>query len=131
MKLFTTTFYKLKMMLSDRLFFSAMIILPLIITVATGYAIRFEKMGVIPLAYVDEDESQYSRLLLDRLHKKEGFRILETDRREALRQLKENEVEAVFVIKNGFQDKIESGDNEEVIDMLKAPSSYSADFAAE
>jgi len=131
MKLFTVTLYKLKMMLSDRLFFTAMIAIPLLITIATGYALRHEKLNVIPVAFVDEDGSNYSREVIERLSKKEGLEILVSARDEALEMLQNNKVEEVFVIKEGFEEKIVLGDNEQIIDMVKSPYSFSADFVGE
>lgn len=131
MKLLIITFYKLKMMLNDRLFFAAMVVIPLFITIATGYALRYEKLNVIPIAVVDEDQSEYSRTLLDRLSKKEGFKIVTTTTEKALEMLKSNKIEEVFVIKKGFEEKIIHGENEQIIDMVKSPSSFSADFAGE
>lgn len=45
------------MMMADRLFFIAMIVLPVLIMVAAGYALRYEKLDLIPVAAVDEDAS--------------------------------------------------------------------------
>ena len=131
MKLFTVTYYKLKMMLSDRLFFAAMIILPLFITVATGFALRHEKLDIIPVAFADEDGSGYSAILLERLAGKEGLQIQAVSRIKAMEMLKANKVEAVFIIKKGFEENIRKGENKQIIDMIKAPSSFSAAFISE
>jgi len=131
MKLFTVTFYKLKMMLRDRLFFASMVLIPLFITVATGYALRYEKLNVIPVAVVDEDGSDYSGTLLERLSGKKGIRIAAVSRKEALKMLEGNEVEEVFVIKKGFEEQIVNGNTKQIIDLVKSPSSYSADFVSE
>jgi ABC-2 type transport system permease protein len=131
LKLLIITFYKLKMMLSDKLFLAAMILIPLFITIATGYALRYEKLNVIPVAFVDEDKSDYSKLLLDRLDKKEGFNIKVTTSEQALEMLKGDEIEAIFVLKKGFKEKITSGENKEIIDLVKSPSSFSSDYIGE
>ncbi|HHW48191.1 MAG TPA: ABC transporter permease [Clostridiaceae bacterium] len=119
------------MMLSDRLFFAAMIIIPLLITVVTGYALRNEKADSIKIAVVDEDNSDFSKILVERLSVKEGIDLKNIDGEYALDLLKNNEVEEVFIIKRGFKDRIINGENEELIDVLKSPSSFSAEFAGE
>jgi len=131
MKLLIITGYKLKMMLSDRLFFAAMVIIPLLITIASGYALRYEKSNVIPIAIVDEDNSGYSRTLVDRLAEKEGFKIESATGEKALEMLKGSKVEEVFIIKKGFEGKIVNGENQGIIDLIKSPSSFSADFVSE
>ncbi|MDA8227569.1 MAG: ABC transporter permease, partial [Desulfitobacterium hafniense] len=122
---------KLKMMLADRLFFTAMVVLPLFITVAAGYALRYEKLNTIPIAVVDEDNTAYSSVLLERLEKKEGFRIMEVGRDDAVALLEGNKVEQVFIIKSGFEEKIKSGEKKELIDVVTSPSSYSASLTSE
>lgn len=124
-------YYKLKMMVSDKVFFAAMIIIPVFITLATGYALRHEKMGTIPLVIVNEDKTEDAGLLIKRLSEKKGLDIQLADKKEAAQKLKEKKVEMVFVIKKGFQKKLMSGDNTKIIDFIKTPGSYSADFTAE
>lgn len=131
MRLLKITFYKLKMMLGDRMFFAAMIVIPLLITLMTGYALRYEKMNTIPVAFVDEDKSSYSITLMERISQKPGFRLEQTDRKEALSLLENGRVEQVFIIGAGFEERIRSGENKGLIDLIQSPSSYSAGFTAE
>lgn len=131
MKLLTITWYKLKMMFSDRLFFAAMVILPLFITIAAGYALRYEKSNLIPIAFVDEDGSTYSEQLVKRIFDKEGFKVMKVSKDEAFSLLDGNKVEQVFVIKQGFEERIKNGENKELIDVVASPSSYSAGFTSE
>lgn len=131
MKLLMITFYKLKMMFADKVFFAAMVIIPLFITLSTGYALRYEKLNTIPIAFVDEDQSNYSRVLIDRLSGKEGLRIERSTREDAVDKIKNNKVEAAFVIGKGFEEKITGGDNKGIIDMVKSPTSSASDYIRE
>lgn len=131
MKLLTIAFFKLKMMLGDRLFFVMMVVIPLFITIASGYALRYEKLDTIPVAFVDEDRSDYSSVLIDRISLKEGIKVDAVSRETALSLLEGNKVEQVFIIKEGFEGKIRNGENKELIDLVNSPSSYSADFTSE
>lgn len=131
MKLLSVTFYKLKMMLADKLFFAAMIIIPMLITVAAGYALRYEKLNTIPIAIVDEDMSGSSRLLADRLEGKEGISLILADRDEAGKMLENSQVEQVYIIKPGFGEALERGESDGLIEMYSSPSSYSAGFVRE
>jgi len=131
MKLLTVTWYKLKMMLSDRVFFAAMVVIPLLITVSTGFALRHEKMNIVPVAVADEDNSDYSKTLLERLKGKEGLGVAITDRKNALKMLEGSKVEAVFVINKGFEDNISAGSNSGLIDLAKSPSSFAAGYVRE
>ncbi len=131
MKLITVTFYKLKMMLGDRLFFTVMIIIPLLITIAAGYALRYEKNNTIPVALVDEDRSDYSETLVREIGKKEGLSVAEVSRSTALSLLEDNKIEQVFIIREGFGQSVKNGEASGLIDLLSSPSSYSANFTSE
>lgn len=130
-RLLTVAYYKLKMLLSDRLFFAAMIIIPLLITIAAGYALRYEKLNTIPLAMVDEDMSESSELLLDRLAGKEGISLTRTDRESSMKMLENNEVEQVYIISSGFENRVLKGESEGLIEKFSSPSSYSESFTRE
>lgn len=130
-KLISTAFYKLKMMLGDKLLFSAMILIPLMITIAAGYSFRHEKLDIIPVAVVDEDGSEYSSLLLERLSGKEGLALITTDRETAAALLEENEAEQVFIIQKGFEEAIRKGVSEGLIELISSASSYSAGYTSE
>ncbi len=118
-------------MMGDRLFFAAMIIIPLLIMVAAGYALRYEKLGIIPVAAVDEDGSVYSSLLLERLSKKEGLGLYAVNRKEGLSMLESSRVEHFFIVKEGFEANILLGESNSLIDLVSSPSSYSSGFAQE
>ncbi len=130
-RLLTVAYYKLKMLLADRLFFAAMIIIPLLITIAAGYALRYEKLNTIPLAVVDEDMSSSSELLIDRLAGKEGISLTRTDRESAMKLLEDNEAEQVYIIGKGFENSILTGKSEGIIEKYSSPSSYSESFTRE
>lgn len=131
MKLAIVTFYKLKMLISDKLLLAAMIIIPLFLTVVTGYSLKYEKLNIIPIAFVDQDGSEYSGLLLERLQKKEGIKIENTTSQKAAEMVKNNKAEAAFIVKKGFMESIAGGNSSQIIDLIKSPASFSVDFVKE
>lgn len=118
-------------MMGDRLFFAAMVVIPLLIMIAAGYALRYEKLNIIPVAAVDEDGSGYSVLLLERFSKKEGLSLHVVNRKEGLSMLEESQVEQIFIIKAGFEEAIKNGETESLIELVSSPSSYSSGFTQE
>ncbi len=102
-KLSKLTFYKLKIMFSDKLFFYLMVIIPVLITLATGYALRYEKLKVIPVGIVDNDKSETSKILLERFSKKEGLKIKYLTKEDGIKEIKNNKIEALFIIKSGLK----------------------------
>jgi len=130
-KLLNVTYYKFKMMMADRLFFASMIVIPLVIMLAAGYSLKHEKFSVIPVAVVDEDNTETSRLLIIRLSQKEGIGIFEVSREEGMEMIENGEAEQLFVINKGFEESIKKGDSRGLIDVVSSPSSYSEAFTRE
>ncbi len=119
------------MMLADKLFFSSMIVIPLLIMVTVGYALRNEKLDIIPIAAVDEDNTPCSELLIERICCKEGISLSKAGREEAMSMLEEGRAEQIFIINKGFQDRVKKGDSKGLIELVSSPSSYLAGFTKE
>ena len=119
------------MMIGDKLLLISMIVIPLLIMVVSGYALQYEKLDVVTVAAVDEDGTEYSALLLDRLAVKEGIELHRVSREEGLKMLESSKVEQVFAIKDGFEASVKDGQENGLIDLLSSPASYSSGFARE
>jgi len=61
----TTTFYRLKLILGNRLLFFVMVITPLLLTFIAGNALRMEKYQEVRIAVIDYDNSEFSQMLID------------------------------------------------------------------
>lgn len=131
MRFFIILKNRLRVLFSDKLFVITMIIVPIMLSLVTGYAQRQEKLGYIPIMLVDEDNTEYSELLCERLVTKEGLKVNLGDRKEALKQLEKNNFEAAVIIKKGFEEGLQKGDLNELITLFKVPSSYSAELIKE
>lgn len=131
MRLFEVTLYKLKMMLADKVFFVAAVVLPVLIALLAGYAMRDEKLNIIPVAVVDEDKTSYSKLLMDRISKKNKLEIEYTSRKDALELLEGKKVEHVIVIKEGFEEKVKTGDSGKLVEFIESSSSYTLGYVRE
>lgn len=79
----------------------------------------------IPIALVDEDHTNFSKMVIERIVDEQSQRIdLKVMKRDgAERLLLKNDLDSVFVIKEGFQKKLLNGDEEELIDVWITESS--------
>jgi ABC-2 type transport system permease protein len=79
----------------------------------------------IPIALVDEDHTNFSKMVIERIIGEQSQRIdLKVMKRDgAERLLLKNDLDSVFVIKEGFQKKLLNGDEEELIDVWITESS--------
>lgn len=68
---------------------------------------ELEAVGTkIPIIMVDEDQSSYSRMLIELLQEEPYLEVLEKDLDTALLDLQENRVEGVYGIQEGFEEDI-------------------------
>lgn len=123
--------YKLKIILSDKTFMVAMVLIPLFLTLITGYALKFEKESKIPVALCDLDNSNYSTTVLERVMGKDGFEFILTNEKTALKMVKDFKVEAAYIIKEGFEEKLLSGDTSGIIEQVSSPSTIASDLISD
>ena len=71
---------------------------------------KSEATGVPAIALVDEDKSMISEKFTRMLTAHAGIRVEPLDREEAHKKLDTHKIEGVFVLTDGFGQKIESGD---------------------
>lgn len=122
---------RIKVMLSDRVFITAMLVIPLALALIIGYAQREERLDYIPMAVVDEDGSDLSRILTGRISQKEGIKVFEASREEAEVLLENKKVEVVLYISEGFEEAVTSGKTNEILEMEKSPSTVSGELVKE
>ena len=122
---------RLKVILSDRIFIAAMLIIPLILAMIMGYAQRKEKLNYVPMALVDEDGSVLSKTLAHRISKKEGLRALPVTREEAEELLRDKKAEVALIIPEGFEAAVESGRTSGILEFVKSPYTVSGEVVKE
>jgi ABC-2 type transport system permease protein len=123
--------YKLKVLFADRSFLAAMIIIPIFLTLITGYALKFEKYDSIPIAICDLDNTDYSNKILEKIETKKGFKILKVKENEAIKLVKNYKAESAFIFKKGFKENIISGNIKGTIEQFAHPSSLSMEIIRE
>ncbi len=104
--------------------FLLLLLLPLLAFLAL-YPLFKSSVGdvAIPVALVDEDESQWSELVQERVAQDNRVRIIEVDRNKANEAVQKGDVEAAFVLKNGFMESIRSGNISDSVHWLRTEQS--------
>ena len=88
-----------------------------------GFLEKQQKELAIPIGVVDLDESDFSKEIIKGMKKQEMIMVYETSSEEGNELLEQNEVDSVFVIKNGFQEQLLKEDREETIELWISPNS--------
>ncbi|QHE51222.1 ABC transporter permease [Pontibacillus sp. HMF3514] len=77
----------------------------------------------IPVALVDEDESQWSEIVQERVAQDNRVRIIDMDREKAKVAVQKGDVEAAFVLNQGFMEAIRSGNISDSVQWLRTEQS--------
>ncbi|GAB4291084.1 MAG: hypothetical protein Kow0067_17580 [Coriobacteriia bacterium] len=100
------------------------IILPIALTLVFGSAFGASEGAPLTVLAVDEDATSYSGQVVDLLAEEPSFEVVEVERNEAERQIREGEASVAVVLGEGFGDDVERGDA--VIELLRDPASENA-----
>ncbi|MFZ5824033.1 MAG: ABC transporter permease, partial [Bacillota bacterium] len=123
-------FYRLKMLAASPLTLLLMLLAPAMVLLAIS-AVASPRQAAIPVAVVDQDRTEYSRLLVQRLQGRSILRVTLLDEAEAVRLVQTRRLEAALVIEPGLQEAILAGQSEGRIRVVKSPASMVAEMAAE
>ena len=111
-----------------------MLICPSLFGYISSYALS-EKNALLTIAYLDEDKSSETEILINELSGITGMTLIEiSDSREGQRLIKSRKVEGVLTIREGFSANIYSTNQKDTKYMLSykaAPGTRSANLAAE
>lgn len=130
-KLFLVVSTYSKIIFSDRMFVAAMIFFPVLLGMIYASAAIKEELISVRAAYVDNDSTKSSMELYKRLNSHEGLEVFEATLEEAKELLKGGKVEAVLVLKEGFEKSINQGETKPFFSILTLPSSFSSGFLSE
>ncbi|WHY87503.1 ABC transporter permease [Neobacillus novalis] len=126
------TYFKIREILRHPLSLLLIFFVPLGLTLIVGHMVeKGQKQLEIPIAIIDEDHSDFSRLLVDRISSQAKLHLYKVSGENAERMLLKNDVDSVFVIKKGFQKRLLTGQREEIIDVWTSPSSIAEGIVRE
>ncbi len=115
--------FRLKLMLTDKALLAAILAAPLLLTLLLGGMQGYNKPKLIPVAVADQDKSDFSRLVIERLAAKEGLKVISSDEASARNMVQNYAAEAAFIIKKGFEAGILAGNADSSITIVKSPQS--------
>ena len=85
----------------------------------------------VPIGWIDEDDTAFSHKLLERVQALEVVWVTEGDKDTLIANLQTGRLEGVFVIKDGFEDALKSGEFEDTLQLLRSPYSTAAGVISE
>ena len=89
------------------------------------------KQSAIPIAIVDRDETDFSRLIINRMKEHKGIEVMELDETSAIRGLKRGEVDTVFIIKTSFEQQLLAEKREKTVELWTTPLSMATGIVKE
>ncbi|MDW7677864.1 MAG: ABC transporter permease, partial [Bacillota bacterium] len=130
MKTFLYSGVILKRYLKKKRLLFMMLLMPLLTAVMIGSVYQPAVDGAIPIAWVDEDDSQASRYLTELMQQEPLLRLMITDRTEAIDLTRRYRVEGTYIIPAGFEDQLQQ-DRIPRMEMIRSAASFGADTIAE
>ena len=85
----------------------------------------------IPIGWIDEDDTEFSHMLRQRVDALEVVSVFDRDRETLIANLQTGKIEGVLVIKEGFEESIRAGEFEGTLEMLRSPYSTAAGVIGE
>lgn len=132
MVIFSMTYLKIMEVVRNPVPFIFLIFIPIGLTLLVGL---FLDEGLneleIPIALVDEDRTELSITIAKRMKDQAKIHIHEVSSEQANRMLLRNDVDSVFVIKKGFQEKLLHEQRENTIEIWVTPSSMAVGIVKE
>jgi ABC-2 type transport system permease protein len=126
-EIFIITKTRIKLLLRKKLLLALCLILPIVFYFIAGEIFsKSEAYNKIPIALIDEDNTEISKLIVDKLKSNDSLKCYEESIDKALKSLEENEIEGVYLLKKGLKDKIESEDINDLVDVYYLPQNTAA-----
>ncbi|WP_079708987.1 ABC transporter permease [Paraliobacillus ryukyuensis] len=92
------------------------LLLPIIATLmVVTIANQWQEETVIPIGLVVEDDTTMANDLVQAIYDTELIRVHQMEREQALTELEQHELDSVFVIEQGYMDKIKTNNRKKVI----------------
>ncbi|WP_458411936.1 ABC transporter permease [Schinkia sp. CFF1] len=118
---------KLIQLCKKPLFLFVFLVVPgILASLLGGFLQETEERGAIPVAIVDLDQTDYSKLIVDRMKKQDRIEMIELSRSEAMRLLERGEVDCVFIIKDSFSEQLLKEKRENVVELWTSPLTMAA-----
>src|SRR5699024_6726788 len=93
------------------------LLFPLLITLIINYLILVVEYDTkLHISVNQKENTEMSESLIESIKMTDYLRVVDLDKKEALNQLKKNELEAVFVIKSGYERQIKRGGRNKLVE---------------
>lgn len=96
-----------------------------------GLLEKQQKELSIPIAMVDQDGTSISMLVAQRMEEQSRISVRKTSMEQAESLLARNEIDSIFVLEKGFEEKLLKGRREESIGLWTSPSSAASGIVRE
>ncbi len=125
-----TTFVMLKQQMKS--VYTFLLILPLVGTFVMGSLLDQQQREFgIPIAIVDMDQTDYSQRVLENMKNQSRVIVQEVSKKKASLLLSKNEVDSVFVMKEGFEQQILLEKREQIVELWVSPNTVASGFVQE
>lgn len=126
-QVFSIVCNRLRLVARNRLFIALCIMLPLLFSLMVNRI--FTKSSLydsIPIGIIDQDKSLLSQHIIEEVKSNPSILLETIEENEIERYISREKVQAVYIFKQGFQERIESGKYDDIISVYAVPGSITA-----
>jgi hypothetical protein len=102
------------------------VVLAVVISLAAGLRLETQTGNRFLVAVINEDEGTYGARLIEGLADYNEIELLPMEKSDALDLLRQDQLEAVFIIRSNYTEKLRHDEYRDLIDWYTAPSSRAA-----
>jgi hypothetical protein len=107
------------------------VVIAVLTALIPAFSSRFASQTKLPIGLVNEDRGPASLDLENYMGQYDRLMVFELDRETALRYLAMGRLEAVYILEDGFSDRLQAGEYEGIVTMYTAPASSAAVLLSE
>lgn len=116
--------WKMKIFYSDKMLVSLFLLVPILIITVIAPSLIEDKKPEITINIIDEDQTQSSQNYKNRIEKDKRIISYELSYEEGIKEIEKNNISGMLIIKEGFSQKIKSGKNKDLIELIYSKDDY-------
>jgi len=116
--------WKMKIFYSDKMLVSLFLLVPILIITVIAPSLIEDNKPEITINIIDEDQTQSSQNYKNRIEKDKRIISYELSYEEGIKEIEKNNISGMLIIKEGFSQKIKSGKNKDLIELIYSKDDY-------
>src|SRR6056297_1661285 len=116
--------WKIKMFYSNKILVILLFLIPVLITAFIAPSLKETSTAEIRINIIDEDNTSISKNYKNKIENDNRIIHFKLSYEEGIKEIEKNSLSGMLIIKEGFSEKIKSGQNNELIELIYSKDNY-------